>query len=399
MIVKNAIENQLMPMEIILIRDQRTTSHRVHDQASPVMRVNALISKSAISSLKQTKYQGIVARRHCIKAITAKTLKREKKSDSHLMPTFYHDRRTQHSNESFSVLRFLRLGCALVIILATLSVRSAPIMNSPNKTDDMKWVNPCGVSTKLRTNGSNPDIAQLEDHDLLNQIVLQARTALKHAQLFRDEFYVKESDKISEAKDSNKSESEAAPSPPRMDTCTPHWHTACILKPRPDIQPASIRQTFKTDFASVHNLWRKYHYAWLPTRSEIPKELGEELDKEHLNKLDINTSLVDAYEYMQKYAVGLEQVVLDQKDYQPKYHQKFTEAEWKLRAVLCEIQVAIEERSVTRRPDVTRDVMTSDFRTMTDMTSRDLRDWLIFREYMNGLEYVIQVFSHLRLRL
>jgi len=61
-------------------------------------------------------------------------------------------------------------------------------MNSPNKTDDMKWVNPCGVSTKLRTNGSNPDIAQLEDHDLLNQIVLQARTALKHAQLFRDEF-------------------------------------------------------------------------------------------------------------------------------------------------------------------------------------------------------------------
>ncbi|KYM88841.1 hypothetical protein ALC53_02606 [Atta colombica] len=348
MIVKNAIENQLMPMEIILTRDQRTTSHRVHDQANPVMRVNALISKSAISSLEQTKYQEIVARRHCIRAITAKTLKREKKSDLHLMPTFYHDRRTQHSNASFSVLRFLRLGCALVIILATLSVRSAPIMNSPNKTDDMKWVNPCGVSTKLRTNGSNPDIAQLEDHDLLNQIVLQARTALKHAQLFRDEF---------------------------------------------------IRQTFKTDFASVHNLWRKYHYAWLPTRSEIPKELGEELDKEHLNKLDINTSLVDAYEYMQKYAVGLEQVVLDQKDYQPKYHQKFTEAEWKLRAVLCEIQVAIEERSVTRRPDVTRDVMTSDFRTMTDMTSRDLRDWLIFREYMNGLEYVIQVFSHLRLRL
>lgn len=235
-----------------------------------------------------------------------------------------------------------------MVILLVLSARSAPIMNSPSKTDDMKWVNPCGVSTKLRTNGSNPDIAQLEDHDLLNQIVLQAKTALRHAQLFRDEF---------------------------------------------------IRQTFKTDFASVHNLWRKSHYDWLPTRTEIPKELGEELDPEHLNKLDINTSLVDAYEYMQKYAVGLEQVVLDQKDYQPKYHQKFTEAEWKLRAVLCEIQVALEERSVTRRPDVTRDVMTSDFRTMTDMTFRDLRDWLIFREYMNGLEYVVQVFSHLRQRL
>ncbi|XP_011878734.1 PREDICTED: uncharacterized protein LOC105568007 [Vollenhovia emeryi] len=345
MIVKNALENPSMQMEIILTRDQRTTSHRVHDHAA---RVNAPAPKSTISSLQPTKYQdNIVARRRCTKAITAKTLIRERKSDSHLMPTFYHDRRTRHSNASFNVLRSLRLGSALVILLA-LAVQSAPVMNSPNKTDDMKWVNPCGVSTKLRTNGSSPDIVQLEDHDLLNQIVLQARTALKHAQLFRDEF---------------------------------------------------IRQTFKTDFASVHNLWRKNHYAWLPTRSEIPKELGEELDQKHLEKLEINTSLVDAYEYMQKYAVGLEQVVLDQKDYQPKYHQKFTEAEWKLRAVLCEIQVALEERSVTRRPDVTRDVMTSDFRTMTDMTFRDLRDWLIFREYMNGLEYVIQVFSHLRLRL
>lgn len=85
------------------------------------------------------------------------------------------------------IFLFPGLGSALVILLA-LSVQSAPAMNSPNKADDMKWVNPCGVSTKLRTNGSNPDIVQLEDHDLLNQIVLQARTALKHAQLFRDDF-------------------------------------------------------------------------------------------------------------------------------------------------------------------------------------------------------------------
>lgn len=105
MIVKNAIENQSMPMESILTRDQRTTSHRVHDHA---MRINALTSKSAISLLQQTKYQNnIVASCHCIKAITATTLKREKKSDSHLMPTFYHDRRTRHSNASFSVLRSL----------------------------------------------------------------------------------------------------------------------------------------------------------------------------------------------------------------------------------------------------------------------------------------------------
>ncbi|KAL0130020.1 hypothetical protein PUN28_001955 [Cardiocondyla obscurior] len=349
MTVKNTIESQPMPIESILTRDQRTTSHRVHDHA---MRVNALLSEppTTISSSPQIKYQDdTVARRHYrhVKTITAKTLKREKKSDLHLIPTFYHNRRTRRSNASFRILKSLRLSSALVILLV-LSAHTAPVMNSSNKTNDMKWVNPCGVSTNLRTNGSNPDIAQLEDHDLLIQIVLQAETALRHAKHFRDDF---------------------------------------------------IRQTFKTNFVSVHNLWKKNHYAWLSTRSEIPKELGEELNKEYLDKLDINTSLVDTYEYMQKCAVGLEQIVLDQKDYQPIYYQKFMEAEWKLRAVLCEIQVALGERSVVPRPDVTRDVMPPDFRTTTDMTFRDLRDWLIFREYMNGLEYVIQVFSHLRQRL
>ncbi|XP_018406254.1 PREDICTED: uncharacterized protein LOC108782472 [Cyphomyrmex costatus] len=239
----------------------------------------------------------------------------------------------------------------IVLLAAVAALSSALTINSTNKMD-MKWVSPCNVS---RTNGSNPDTAycQLEDHaDLLNKTVIQARIALNHAELFRDDF---------------------------------------------------IRQIFKTnEVACVLKLWRQHHYTWLPTRIEIPKELGEKLDNEHLNKLDINTSLVAAYEYMQKYAVGLEQVVWDQKDYHPRnqsYHQKFVEVECKLQAVLCMIQVAIEERCVTRRPDVTRDIMPPDFRNTTDMTSRGLRDWLIFRDYMNGLEYVIQVFSHLCLRL
>ncbi|KAL6262735.1 hypothetical protein P5V15_005525 [Pogonomyrmex californicus] len=113
----------------------------------------------------------------------------------------------------------------------------------------------------------------------------------------------------------------------------------------------------------------------------------------------INTTLVNTYEYMQKYAVGLEQVVFDQKDYQPEFYMKFKEAEGQLRAVLCEIQVALDERSLTRRPDVTRDIMADEYRLMTSLTFRDLRSWLIYREYMNGLEYVIQVFKHLRRHL
>lgn len=53
---------------------------------------------------------------------------------------------------------------------------------------------------------------------------------------------MKASDKISEVEDSNKSESEAAPSPePRTGhSHTPQAYSACILKARPDIQRASV---------------------------------------------------------------------------------------------------------------------------------------------------------------
>lgn len=54
------------------------------------------------------------------------------------------------------------------------------------------------------------------------------------------------------------------------------------------------------------------------------------------------------------------------------------------------------ERGITQRPDVSRDIMEDDLRTIDSETFRDLRDWMIFRDYMNGLEYVEQVFEYFR---
>lgn len=63
--------------------------------------------------------------------------------------------------------------------------------------------------------------------------------------------------------------------------------------------------------------------------------------------------------------------------------------------LLCELQMALAERGVVPRPDVTREVMPRDYRDMSNsVTYRNLRDWLIFRDYMNGLEYIIGVFDH-----
>lgn len=99
-------------------------------------------------------------------------------------------------------------------------------------------------------------------------------------------------------------------------------------------------------------------------------------------------------------AVGLEQIVWDQEDQEEEdFIEKFKETEYKLRSLLCEIQVAIIERGLDMRPDVRRDIMTDPYRNMSNTTSRYFRDWVIFRDYMNALEYVVDVFRHFKKNL
>ncbi|CAL7945651.1 unnamed protein product [Xylocopa violacea] len=206
-----------------------------------------------------------------------------------------------------------------------------------------KWVNPCGLAAEDFT--GDLDVVQLTDSQLLRQVVVQAKTARIHAELFREDY---------------------------------------------------ARRTFNIDFADLHSTFKDNHYDWLPGPKEIPKQLGEQLDQEYLDKLDLDTALINAYEYMQKYAVGLEQIVWDQEDLQLDFRTEFKDTDNKLRTVLCELQVALVERQLSPRPDVTRDIMKPEYRTMASSeTFRNLRDWLIFRDYMNGLEYVVQVFEHL----
>ncbi|KAK2584107.1 hypothetical protein KPH14_006548 [Odynerus spinipes] len=185
----------------------------------------------------------------------------------------------------------------------------------------------------------------MQDSVLLDRILIQATTARDHALIFRDDY---------------------------------------------------IKRTFNVDFSDLHSQWKDHHFDWLPSSKEIPKELDEQLDKEYLDSLELDRALLDAYEYMQKYAVGLEQIVWDQEDNGLEFHEQFKDTESRLQMVLCELQVALVERAVPLRPDVTRDVMSDKYRSMSSSTTfRRLRDWLIFRDYMNGIQYVVQVFQHL----
>lgn len=52
-----------------------------------------------------------------------------------------------------------------------------------------------------------------------------------------------------------------------------------------------------------------------------------------LIRFQLDTALLDAYEYMQKYAVGLEQIVWDQEELNLEFHKEFQDTEYELRTV------------------------------------------------------------------
>lgn len=63
--------------------------------------------------------------------------------------------------------------------------------------------------------------------------------------------------------------------------------------------------------------------------------------------------------------------------------------------VLCELQIAMLEKGITPDEDVNRTIMAPEIRDIQDDSYRNLRDWYIFRDYMNGLEYAVHAFKHL----
>lgn len=56
--------------------------------------------------------------------------------------------------------------------------------------------------------------------------------------------------------------------------------------------------------------------------------------------------------------------------------------------------MAIAEQGVVQHPDVSPDIMAKSYREM-NQSYRNVRDWIILREYMNGLEYIIQMLEFL----
>lgn len=154
------------------------------------------------------------------------------------------------------------------------------------------------------------------------------------------------------------------------------------------------RETFGEDLSAHGDKFSQVHYDFLKEINEKVKKSLLEKDKLSRKEFDLDDSLRFIYAGLQVFAICLEQIVMDQSIYGGNFHQDFQEAEYQLKYVLCEVQIAMLEKGIHQHKDMTRDVMSEDYREIDCDTVRNIRDWVIFRDYINTLEYIQQCFNY-----
>lgn len=116
---------------------------------------------------------------------------------------------------------------------------------------------------------------------------------------------------------------------------------------------------------------------------------------------NIGHILGDCYRYLQKTAIGLEQIVID-KDKEDSLYANFSESRNWLRLVLTEVQNAIFDHDMysISEDNLRMDIIPNGFRSLNNnVTLQTMRDGIIFITYINTLDYVRQVSEHLKNQL
>lgn len=148
-----------------------------------------------------------------------------------------------------------------------------------------------------------------------------------------------------------------------------------------------ISTIFKMEYDIVEELYKDNRLCFLPTSEEIPKAAGKCLSLTKLKGVQFSKVLPVIYTSLQKVAVGME-IVFKNSNY-----KRFRNVEGHLKNVLCEFYTAFKETKLEMPKDIDRDVVPQYYRNMNQSVESKIRDYIIFREYVNILEYTVQVFN------
>lgn len=85
----------------------------------------------------------------------------------------------------------------------------------------------------------------------------------------------------------------------------------------------------------------------------------------------------------------------DEEDRRGEFIKAFDGTWSRVNNLLCEVHNVMIVKNLTVETFIGREIMGDTLRQANDDTARNIRNWIIYREYLNMLEYIEQVFDHL----
>ncbi len=109
-----------------------------------------------------------------------------------------------------------------------------------------------------------------------------------------------------------------------------------------------------------------------------------------------------SYEYIQYFAVALEQIITDQQLYSEHYSKdiikEFKEINYEMNQLLCNLQTAIHVLNIDQKAKVGRTVMSKRYKDIEELSRRNLRDYMILNYYINATDFISKLFRYYKKR-
>jgi hypothetical protein len=105
-----------------------------------------------------------------------------------------------------------------------------------------------------------------------------------------------------------------------------------------------------------------------------------------------------SYEYIQYFAVGLEQIIIDQQLYFEHYSKEiiteFEEIKYEMNQLLCNLQTALHVLNIGQKGNIGRNVMSKRYKDIEELSRRNLRDYTILNYYINATHFISELFHY-----
>lgn len=116
------------------------------------------------------------------------------------------------------------------------------------------------------------------------------------------------------------------------------------------------------------------------------------------SSLQEEDAFVQAFQYLQYYAVGFEQIILDQILHDGQMLNEFREIEEHLGQLMCELQLGMWYRDISPNKHIGQEAMSQEYRDVGDASRRVIRDFLLLRDFIEITDFVYKMFQVLSKR-